>query len=220
MKLALWTMVAALFVATAAPAVPATRRRGEGTYLVTVKHTPRSASRDGRGREEQAASQQGRVGLHVGDHTMYLMTEAKSPDARSACSGARAEGRERGEGDEALRGADPEASRGARRREVGTWRAGPRVALPQQVLHDVRGEARRPRRAAPSHAATRASRASRRGEADLDVEPHEHRRDGRGRRRGLRVSAAREHARGELVHELVLGRPRALHSVERVGDPR
>ncbi len=88
MKLALWTMIAALFVAMAGPAVagdPTTAGEGKGTYLVTVKHTPEEclARMDEVAKDKKLLSK-AEWGCMSGDHTMYLKTEAKSPEAAIA----------------------------------------------------------------------------------------------------------------------------------------
>jgi hypothetical protein len=84
MKLALWTTVAALFVATAGPALagdPTTAGEGKGKYLVMVKHTPEEclARMDEVAKNKNLLSK-AEWGCMSGDHTMYLTTEAKSPD--------------------------------------------------------------------------------------------------------------------------------------------
>ena len=85
MKLALWTTIAALFVATAGPALagdPTTAGEGKGKYLVTVKHTPEEclARMDEVAKNKKLLSK-AEWGCMSGDHTMYLTTEAKSPEA-------------------------------------------------------------------------------------------------------------------------------------------
>lgn len=86
MKLALWTTMAALFVATAGPAVAGdASMEGKGTYLVTVKHTPEEclAKMDEVAKDKKLLSK-AEWGCMSGDHTMYLMTEAKSREAAIA----------------------------------------------------------------------------------------------------------------------------------------
>ncbi|HSD20061.1 MAG TPA: hypothetical protein VLC54_08485 [Anaeromyxobacter sp.] len=84
MKLALWTTVAALFVATAGPALagdPTTAGEGKGKYLVTVKHTPEEClARMDEVAKNKKLLNKAEWGCMSGDHTMYLTTEAKSPD--------------------------------------------------------------------------------------------------------------------------------------------
>ena len=84
MKLALWTTIAALFVATAGPAVagdPTTAGEGKGKYLVMVKHTPEEClARMDEVAKNKKLFGKAEWGCMSGDHTMYLTTEAKSPE--------------------------------------------------------------------------------------------------------------------------------------------
>jgi hypothetical protein len=85
MKLALWTTtIAALFIAAAAPSLAADTTmagEGKGKYLVTVKHTPEEClARMDEVAKDKKLLGKAEWGCMSGDHTMYLTTEAKSPE--------------------------------------------------------------------------------------------------------------------------------------------
>jgi hypothetical protein len=88
MKLALWTTVAAVLVAAAWPAAagdPTMAGEGKGKYLVSVKHTPEEClARMDEVAKNKALLSKAEWGCASGNHTMYLMTEAKSPEAAIA----------------------------------------------------------------------------------------------------------------------------------------
>ena len=83
MKLALWTTLAALFIA-AGPSLASdakTAGEGKGKYLVSVKHTPEEClARMDEVAKDKKLLGKAEWGCMSGDHTMYLMTDAKSRD--------------------------------------------------------------------------------------------------------------------------------------------
>ena len=84
MRLALMTLLAASFVSFAAPAVAAEGMAagGKGKYLVTATHTPEEclAAMDEVAKDKKLLDK-AEWGCMSGDHTVYLTTQANSPEA-------------------------------------------------------------------------------------------------------------------------------------------